>query len=471
MAAKSTLSLAALCCALAIACPRPTGAQTLDGLGAATSPSLAAATLPARSARVSCTGCLSRPSSAHAVVVDTSRTGKDGKTSDTGNATLQMPGFALDSEGNRLDLALRLEMTAGGLEDGGVVMDFSGPDPAAILLGNPLGTEKTAFTVTMRLLKAGCDLEAQSDLELGIERIAPSKDGSPTAIPVDRRAAGETAPATFTWSGGGVFRIAVTDPYAPGASDGDDSSHPDGPEVEDEASQEQDRTQKSADDNQGVDADMAAGGIAEADDRKGRDGGSEDPGKEGAGSVSKEEPATDPVAEDPRAVDADALDTDRDCCTALVALDAPQELAAADYPVTSATSRRIGSLSLPKQFPLTYLPSGEIVAPTLLRVLGATTGWMDVKDISIRNRATDAKVRLSARKADGTLEEWYDGETFLLGWRRIQIMEDVDFVVTLEGFSHETDGDLIEASVYDAQPLFTLAFTYDPNFPPSGSTA
>lgn len=468
MAAKSTLLLAAFCCALATACPQPADAWTPDADGTAAAPSLAAAILPARNARVSCTGCLSYPSSTRAVVVDTARAGKDGKAPNAGSATLRLPGFASGTDGHRLDLALKLEVTTVGLEDGDTIIDFSSADPTEVLLGNPHGTGGDTFTVTMRLLEPGTGLEAQSDLELGIERIAASKEASVAATPVGRRAADGAAPDTFTWSGGGVFRVTVTDPVAPGAPDGDASARSNESETDREPSREQDRPQGDTD---GGD-EMTPGDDVEIDEREEKDDESEDAGKGGIEPNSDESPAAvELAAEDPAAVDAGTLDGSRDCCTALVALDAPQELAAADYPVTSAASRRIGSLSLPKQFPLTYLPSGEIVAPTLLRVLGATTGWMDVRDISIRDRATDAKVHLSTRKADGTLEEWYDGETFLPGWRRFEIMEDVDFVMTLEGFSYKTDGDLIEASVYGAQPLFTLAFTYDPNFPPSDAAS
>ena len=454
MVAKSTLPLAALCCALALTCPQTANAQAPGGALAAMTP-LAAALPSLRGMRVTCTGCLSRPSSANAVVVDTARVDKGGKAPATGSATLRLPGFATDAKGRGIDLELRLDAVPSGLGDGDAIIDFAAPGATRILLGNPGSAEDATFTVAVRLLEAGTDRTARSGPTPIVTPVATSAAERDIENLADRTGPGAGGSMTVEWSGGDMFAVGVGAGDVGDAFDRDEAStSPD--EAEDNGAQKEDVSPDEADDTQGEDvADGTEDGIP----------GESGPHADAAATDPKSTPGTPDAPEDPGAVDAGTLRTDRDCCRALVALDAPRELAAEDYPVTSASSRKFAMISLPKQFPLTYLPSGEVVAPTLLRLMGATGGWMDIKDIDVRNRATDAKIHLLARNADGSFEEWYDGDTYLAGKRRLELGSDVDFAVTLEGFSRETDGDLIEASVGSAQTLFTLAFTYDPVIP------
>lgn len=476
MAAKSTLPLAALCCALALTCPQEAGAQ-MAGNGVATvTPLPSTAALPRPGARVSCTGCLSRSPSACAVVVDTARADGDGDGPKTGTATLRLPGFVLD-DGGALDLELRLDVTASGLQDGEAVVDFADPG-TGILLGSPRGGGNASLTVTARLLRAGTDLAAPTGRVLIAERIVTGHAGSTVECPAPPQTVTGKGdqPLTLAWTGGSVYRLS-SGPSADGdASPGDKTR-----DTDDKSS-----GTDGAPIGDGATAPDAAGTedrLAGADDRpQGGQDSAEDTGTEddtvpdstsGTASTAPVSGATDagsafPAnAEDPLAVDADALDPDEDRFSALVALDAPQTFATADYPVTSAASRRALLLAFPKRFQVTYLPSGEIVVPTLLRIMGATSSGANVKGIRIENRATDAKVRLLARNPDGSLKEWFDGDTYLLGERQIKRNEDVDFEVRVEGLSHETDGELIEASVYQAQPLFDLVFEYTPVAPSS----
>lgn len=479
MDAKTTLPLAALCCALALAQPQPAGAQgsgdasaaapllaaaagipTAPGTASGATPSLAAATLPQGVVRVSCTGCLSRSSSSRTVVVDTARTDEAAGAHGTGNATLRLSGFARDAKGRRLDLELCIDAAATGLDDGAVVIDFTDPGAAGILLGNPECAEGATFTATARLLQTGSGLAARDDVRLAAKRLSPHHGKPLDEEAVASRTAADPAGATtLTWSGGDMFRlVAAVD--EDGEEDGNDLA-PDPAGTEVLLPEPEDLPGDRAD----ADNDRDDGDDAAADARLEASSTVPDSLEPEAESAPDAAPAPDSA--DPLAVDASALDPERDCCTALVALDAPQALAASDIPVTSAASRRAASLALPKTFPLTYLPSGEVVAPTLLRIMGASMAWIDIMDIRVENRATDARIRLAARDADGGLEEWFDGDTYLMGTHRLETGEDVDFEVTLEGFSRKTDGDLIEASVYGSQTLFNLVFEYKSLVPTS----
>ena len=458
MDAKTTLPLAALCCAIALANPQPADAEAAAGTTPATVP-IATAALPRGGARVSCTGCLSRPSRTHTVVVDTGRADGNGKTPAAGSATLRLPGFALDASGRRLDLELRLDVAGPGLADGDAVIDFTDPEGTGIILGNPGSAECATFTATARLLEAGTDLVERGDLKLAVERISTRRGETETESPGASHAT--TAPespnaAAVAWSGRDLYRVAVDAAKAGGdedeRGDADSGREPDS----DDAAENEDEDDLQEEADTACDPDGAG---AETDNED-----PDAPGRE-TESVAKTEPGTG--ADDPSAIDAGDLEPDRERCAAIVALDAPQELAAADYPVTSASSRRAATLALPKQFPLTLLPSGEVIAPTLLRAMGGSLAWLDITDIRVENRATDAKVCLSARDADGNLEEWFDGDAYRMGRHRIDLEEDVDFEVRLEGLSRAADGDLIDASVFGPQTLFSLVFEYIPVVPSS----
>ena len=462
MAVKSTLPLAALCCTLALTCPRPATAQAVS-VNSVKTPSLAAAVLPSDGVRISCTGCLARSPLANAVVVDTACADGNGKAPLAGGATLRLPGYALDAVGNRLDLELSLDARADGLKDGDIVIDARDAGTTGLLLGNPKADEQAAFSVTTRLLQADTGLPAQNARALTVKRVSSSRAhaAADEDAPSHQREQGGSAPVTFSWSGGAVYRISAEAASTDGASSERDATAPDGAEADGGPSSEDGSPGDDGHGNQ----------TQPVEDTTGRD--AAEPGDEpdGAPASSTESAAptgapsgtvADTPGPDPFAIAAEDLDPERSCCEALVALDAPQAFVAADYPVTSASSRKPTLLALPRKFPLTYLPSGEVIAPTVLRLMGARYAWIDITGISVENRATDAKIHLFARDGAGNLVEWYDGDSYLKGRYRIEVDDDLDFTVTLEGLSHESDGELIEASVYGAQTLFDLVFEYEP---------
>lgn len=162
-----------------------------------------------------------------------------------------------------------------------------------------------------------------------------------------------------------------------------------------------------------------------------------------------------------------ATDIDPDNFTAAVALDSPRSLEAsapAAYATDEPVRQRI-ILSVPKTFELLFLPSGEVVAPTALTVLGGERAYNDIKDMTLTDKATQATLELYAPEDDGSLSQEYDGTTFLKGYRRLDLKEDVSYTVKLEGLDHEREQDLIMAAIEAPQHLFTLNVVFMPIIP------
>ena len=150
-------------------------------------------------------------------------------------------------------------------------------------------------------------------------------------------------------------------------------------------------------------------------------------------------------------------------CCVMVALDhtetvdaASIEVAAADKPV-----RKAAIIAFPKTVEVVFLPSGEIVAPTLLTLLGAKGTNNQIDKLTIVNPATTAKLRLYAVSSDGSKTEEFDGDK-LLNNRILQRMEDVSYQIELEGFDRAKDADIIAAAIESPQRLMTLRFNYSP---------
>ena len=135
------------------------------------------------------------------------------------------------------------------------------------------------------------------------------------------------------------------------------------------------------------------------------------------------------------------------------------EVAAANQPV-----RKSAIIAFPESVEVVFLPSGEIVAPTLLTLLGAKNTRNEIKKITIVDPATTAKLRLYAVAPDGSKTLEFDGDT-LLAWRRLDIMEDVSYQIELEGFDRARDADIIAAGIESPQRLMTLRFEYYPYVP------
>ncbi len=108
-----------------------------------------------------------------------------------------------------------------------------------------------------------------------------------------------------------------------------------------------------------------------------------------------------------------------------------------------------------------FLPSGEVVAPTLLTLLGAKGTANQIDNLTVADPATTAKLHLYAVTSDGGKTEEFDGEN-LLNNRILHKMEDVSYQIELVGFDRARDADIIAAAIESPQRLMTLCFDYSP---------
>lgn len=180
------------------------------------------------------------------------------------------------------------------------------------------------------------------------------------------------------------------------------------------------------------------------------------------------EPATGP--NDPELADslglADPQEIDEGNCCVLAALDHTEVIDAANIEVAAANQpvRKSAIIAFPESIEVVYLPSGEVVAPTLLTLLGAKNTRNEIKKVTVVDPATTAKLRLYAVAPDGGKTLEFDGDT-LLAWRRLDIMQDVSYQIELEGFDRARDANIIAAAIESPQRLMTLRFDYYPYVP------
>ena len=180
------------------------------------------------------------------------------------------------------------------------------------------------------------------------------------------------------------------------------------------------------------------------------------------------EPATDP--NDPELADslglADPQEIDEGNCCVLAALDHTEVIDAANIEVAAANQpvRKSAIIAFPESIEVVFLPSGEVVAPTLLTLLGAKNTRNEIKKVTVVDPATTAKLRLYAVAPDGGKTLEFDGDT-LLAWRRLDIMQDVSYQIELVGFDRARDANIIAAAIESPQRLMTLRFDYYPYVP------
>lgn len=180
------------------------------------------------------------------------------------------------------------------------------------------------------------------------------------------------------------------------------------------------------------------------------------------------EPATGP--NDPELADslglADPQEIDEGNCCVLAALDHTEVIDAANIEVAAANQpvRKSAIIAFPESIEVVFLPSGEVVAPTLLTLLGAKNTRNEIKKVTVVDPATTAKLRLYAVAPDGSKTLEFDGDT-LLAWRRLDIMQDVSYQIELEGFDRARDANIIAAAIESPQRLMTLRFDYYPYVP------
>lgn len=156
-------------------------------------------------------------------------------------------------------------------------------------------------------------------------------------------------------------------------------------------------------------------------------------------------------------------DIDEGNCCMMVALDRTETVDAASIEVTAADKlvRKAAIIAFPKTVEVVYLPSGEVVAPTLLTLLGAKGTANQIDNLTVVDPATTAKLHLYAVTSNGGKIEEFDGES-LLSNRILHRMEDVSYQIELEGFDRARDADIIAAAIESPQRLMTLRFDFSP---------
>ena len=467
MASKNLLPVVALCGALATGTPvaawaTPVMADSLPAaLSSAPNPSSAIACkrFSIAQAAISTSGCLRRNTDG-SIVVDINRSNK-ANGSQAGCAVCTWRSVVLDADGDPCNLELRIDIASVDDSANGAKVAFDGTffeKGGGICLGcaaaNADDTQPTlSFTASLRLTKAGTDAIAAGEASLLFYAVStkdtdahfekPAGSLSLTRgieagpIEIDARAQSrqrilaDPALLEMEWNGAGAIGVApfVLNEMAFPSKDGTTNAA---------------ITEEKADS-----APLPTNGISAP---------SEEPDE------AVIEP-NDPQLEDSLGL-ATSQDVDEGNCCMLTALDHTTTVDAASIEVAAANQpvRKSAIIAFPESVEVVFLPSGEIVAPTLLTLLGAKNTRNEIKKITIVDPATTAKLRLYAVAPDGSKTLEFDGDT-LQAWRRLDIMEDVSYQIELEGFDRARDADIIAAGIESPQRLMTLRFEYYPYVP------
>ena len=462
MAPRKLLPVAALCSALATGTPLAAWATPVmaDSLPTVLSPApapsntIACKRFSLAQATISTSGCLTCDTDG-SIVVDIKRPNRENDPQ-TGCATCTWKSIAFDADGDVCDARLRIDIAPIDDSANGAKVAFDSAmstEGGGVCLGcvpsNADGAQPTiSYAASLQLTKAGTDAVATGEAPLSLFALGSgdqkgqnkTQKGSlnvmhgsePCPIDIDAQAQGVQRiladPALFqmTWSGTGAIGIVFPMPD-------DMSGHP-----KDE------------------DADTSAR-VDIADDAPSPENNTATP------SETSDDTAAEPSNDQPD----DSLgfaappDVDEGNCCMMVALDHMEtvdaaciEPIAADHP-----TRKNTLITFPETVDLVFLPSGEIVAPSALTLLGAKRDRNRIEKITVVDPATSATLRLYAIGADGSKTEEFDGEK-LLATRVLQKNEDISYELRLEGFDRARDADIIAAAIESPQRLMTLRFDY-----------
>lgn len=474
MASKNLLPVVALCGALATGTPIAAWATPVmaDSLPAALSPApdpssvIACKRFSLTQATVSTSGCL-RQDTDGSIVVDIKRSDKT-NGSQAGCAICTWRSVALDADDDPCDLELRIDIASvdDSANEAKVAFDsaFFEEEEGGVCLGcvasHADGAQPTlSFTASLRLTKAGTDAIAAGeasllfyaasteDTDIHFEKPAGSlsltrgTEAGPIAIDTHtlgrQRILADPALLEMEWNGSGAVGIV---PSALDAKTLPSNDEPINATIQEES------TDKEA-------------------------GAGDTPSPTNSVPASFEapnEPATGP--NDPELADslglADPQEIDEGNCCVLAALDHTEVIDATNIEVAAANQpvRKSAIIAFPESIEVVFLPSGEVVAPTLLTLLGAKNTRNEIKKVTVVDPATTAKLRLYAVAPDGGKTLEFDGDT-LLAWRRLDIMQDVSYQIELEGFDRARDANIIAAAIESPQRLMTLRFDYYPYVP------
>lgn len=461
MAPRKLLPVAALCSALATGTPLAAWAAPVmaDSLPTALSPAPApSSTITCKrfslaQATISTSGCLTYDTDG-SIVVDIKRLDKENGLQ-AGCATCTWKSVAVDADGDACDARLRIDIAS--IDDSAngakVAFDSAMSTGGGVCLGcvpsNADGAQPTiSYVASLQLTKTGTDAIAAGEAPLlffalgadGQKGQNKTQKGSlsvihgsePCPIDIDAQAQGaqcilaDPALLQMAWSGTGAIGIVSPTP-------GDMSGRPEDESVD-----------SPAHDDAAVDAAPAENNA-----------------------VAPSETSGDTAAEPSNDQPADGLgfaappDVDEGNCCMMVALDHTETVDAASIEPVAADNptRKYTLITFPKTVDLVFLPSGEIVAPSVLTLLGAKRDRNRIEKITVVDPATTATLRLYAIGADGSKTEEFDGEK-LLATRILQKNEDISYELRLERFDRARDADIIAAAIESPQRLMTLRFDY-----------
>lgn len=456
MASKNLLPVAALCSALATGMPVAALATpavdvplpAVKCLATNQMSTIARQRFSLAQASISTSGCLRRCTNS-SIVVDTehSRT-TDGPL--TGCAICTWRAAATDADGDSCDMELRLDIALSDDSADGATVAFDSTffeDGGGVCLGcvpsSADGTQPAiSFTASLKMTKAGTDATANGEIPLmfyasdtesqktrGKQRtgsLSLTRGTDPSSIDISAQTQdvhhvlADPALLEMEWSGVGAVGLAP--------STGDIAS----------------------------DSSESSGEITPGDNNA---PGNITPPSSGPSATFSEPSETAAAVGGTQAGEnlgyPMPADIDEDNCCMMVALDRT-ETVDADRPV-----RKAAIIAFPKTVEVVFLPSGEVVAPTLLTLLGAKGTANQIDNLTVADPATTAKLHLYAVTSDGGKTEEFDGEN-LLSNRILHRMEDVSYQIELEGFDQARDADIIAAAIESPQRLMTLRFGFSP---------
>lgn len=461
MAPKKFLPVAALCSALATGTSLAAWATpaVADSLPTALSPApappstIACKRFSLAQATISTSGCLYRDTDG-SIVVDIERPDKENGPR-AGRAICTWKSATIDIDGDLCDVMLCIDIASTNDSANGakVAFDSATHEEGGVCLGcvpsNANGARPIiSYTASLQLTKAGTDAIAtgkapllfyaggmdgqkvQSKAQKG--SLSVTRGSKPDPIDIDaqaldvQRILADPALLQMSWSGTGAVGIAFPMP-------GDTSGHPKNEAVDTPAHVGIADDAPSSENNTAVPSDTSGDTAIEPSDAQSED--------------------------DLDLVAPPDVDAGNRCM--MVTLDHTETIDAASIePVAAGNPTRQSTLiTFPKTVDLVFLPSGEIVAPSILTLLGAKRDRNKIDKLTVVDPATTATLRLYAIGADGNKTEEFDGEKLLVN-RVLQRNEDISYELKLEGFDRARDADIIAAAIEAPQRLMTLRFDY-----------
>lgn len=396
MASKNLLPVVALCGALATGMPVAAWATPVmaDSLPVALSPApdpsstIMCKRFSLKQATILTSGCLRRNTDA-SIVVDIERSNKENE-SQAGCAVCTWHSVVLDADDDPCDLELRIDIASIDDSANGAKVAFDSTffeKGGGICLGCAAANADDAqptlsFTASLRLTKAGTDAIAAGeasllfyavsteDTDIHFEKSAGAlsltRGTKAGPIEIDAHALGrqcilaDPALLEMEWNGSGAVGIV---PSALGAKTLPSNEGPSNAAIKEEG----------ADKEAGAGDTLALTNSVPA---------SFETPDETVANPNDSELADSLGLADPQEID------EGNCCV-LAALDHTEIIDAANIEVAAANQpvRKSAIIAFPESVEVVFLPSGEVVAPTLLTLLGAKNTRNEIKKITVDRKS------------------------------------------------------------------------------------